>query len=268
MPGRLTGGMLEILFPAKGCLPRMTDPAPSRYSGPALASFAIGLFALLTNLTFLRPPAALVAIVLAAIGWKQTTAQSVAGRNLAVVGLCAGVFSLFVLPLTHILFRHTQPDLRGSAAVKTNENYAIEQLKTYWRAQQTVKEKGYGPHLNPESEAGYCRRFPQLSEIITDRDGTPGPLVSDEFARATAPEVALHGYYFLQGPVSETSFILYAFPAKYGVSGVLSFRVDEKGRIHACDLDGAVQQPEKLADLRWETKELISTQSTPTGANP
>jgi len=244
----------------------MTESTPIRFSGPALASFVLGLFAVLANMPLLSPPAALIAIVLAVIGIKQTSSTNFAGRNLALTGLIAGVLALFVLPLLNIALSKNQSARSTDEFIRTNEEHVLAGLHAYGKAQETVLRGGYGKLLNQEEQPGYCRDFTHLPEVLVEQDGKAVPLMDDNFASATSEESPFHGYYFVQGPVSERSHVLYAFPVAYGKSGRRTFRVDHTGTILACDLGS--QHPDlsaSLDKLQWQpvfSPESLPQQST------
>ncbi len=231
----------------------MTDSSSTRFSGPALAAFVLGLFAVLANMPLLSPPAALIAIVLAAIGIKQTAAQNISGRNLAVTGLVAGALALFVIPLLNIALSKNQADYTTDARIQANEEQVLAGLHAYAKAQETVLEGGYGKMINPQHEPGYCRDFTLLPEILVAPDGVPTPLLDDAFAGATSEDNPFYGYYFAQGPVSETAHVLYAFPVVYGKTGRRTFRIDHTGTILGCDLGSQhTELSTSLDQLQWQ----------------
>ena len=120
----------------------------------------------------------------------------------------------------------------------SNETAAVAAVRTYLGAQATFHRtdfygKGMLVYANPKDGAG----FPDLRRLP---DGTALKMIDPTFARATSPETARAGYYFVDIEYDDYSIDcgLCAVPAEYGVTGENTFIIDVTGVTYQKDNGG------------------------------
>ena len=128
-----------------------------------------------------------------------------------------------------------------------NEANAILALRRYQAAQAewynavySLKAAGSqavaGSYNRDEKE--YALPFFDLYALKADGT-TPVALIPPSFARATSPDAAWNGYYFIhfnEDGASQNKYELAAVPAKYGATGTHVFRIALRGAVKQADL--------------------------------
>ncbi|MHC4249065.1 MAG: DUF2950 family protein [Planctomycetota bacterium] len=135
--------------------------------------------------------------------------------------------------------------------IRRNESSAVASLRAYLGAQGTFHRidrygKGKLVYANPKDGVGFPDLY-RLGGPLDEPDGTAMKLIDLAFARATAPETAKDGYWFvdivgdeIDGPYDYTNACgLCAVPAVYGETGIRTFIVDLTGTVYPKDTHGA-----------------------------
>jgi hypothetical protein len=130
-----------------------------------------------------------------------------------------------------------QPPARTGTSA--NEAAAIRALRTYLGAQNQYHRsdfygKGALSYANPKDGKG----FPDLYRVRGK--GEVMNLIDASFARATGPESAKRGYYFVDLQYGDYTVDcgLCAVPARYGETGFYTFVIDVTGTVYAKDNGG------------------------------
>ncbi len=171
------------------------------------------------------------------MAWRRAVAVRVAVYGTILIVLVTLVW--FAISLT------VYPHMAG------NTSSAVAAMRAYLGAQGTFqREDRYGKgkllHANPVDGIG----FPDLYRVggpLDEPDGTEIKLIDLAFARATSPETARAGYWFVDivGDAVAGKHYDYtrdcglcAVPATYNETGLWTFIIDPRGTVHWRDNGG------------------------------
>jgi len=161
------------------------------------------------------------------------------------LGIACGVGMVAVLGIVHVMW--LRPHLKWKRIAR-NEASAVAALRAYLGAQGAFQRKDrYGKgdlrYANPIDGKG----FPDLYRIGgPDGTGEELKLISRELARATSPETAKDGYWFVDivsdkiaGDYDFTNACgLCAVPAVYGETGIHTWVIDLTGTAYRVENGG------------------------------
>ena len=131
---------------------------------------------------------------------------------------------------------------------------AVRRAIDFCKAQQAFKAQGLSAEFDAAKQGWFATSLGQLD--IKDQEVE---FPSLDFLKATSPDKAIDGYYFVLGPCGQDDFGIYAAPAKYGRGCRKTFYAKSTIDVWEKDIEAGAPRPGVKPDLDdgWHRSVLV-----------